>query len=114
MTTERVLPIFTWPKFQPEEMLGDPTAKLCVIGGAAANVGFPAWLAWIVQVPGAISSAVDPVTVQTVGVFEIKATGRPELDVAVNGSGMLAPTSGTTAVTGEKAIVWVAALTVKL
>ena len=42
----------------------------------------PAWLAAMVQVPGATIVTVVPVTVQTVPVLELKLTGRPELAVA--------------------------------
>jgi hypothetical protein len=38
----------------------------------------------MVQVPAANSEAVDPETVQMVGVVELKLTGSPELAVAVS------------------------------
>jgi hypothetical protein len=77
--------MFAVPKFWPVSGLTDSTVKLCVTVGAAAYVTLsPGWLAWIVQVPAEISVAVEPETVQTEGVVDVKLTGRPELAVAVN------------------------------
>ncbi len=49
----------------------------------------PVWLAWMVQVPAASSEAIDPDTVHTAGVVEVKLTGSPELAVAVSVKAML-------------------------
>jgi hypothetical protein len=46
----------------------------------------------MVQVPAAISVAVEPETVQMAGVVDVKLTDRPELAVAVNPT----PTDGLT------------------
>ena len=43
----------------------------------------PSWVAVMVQVPAARVVRLDPVTVQSAGVPERKATGRPEVAVAV-------------------------------
>ena len=65
---------------------------LCDTGGAALNVGLPAWLAAIVQVPPIIVVTVALLTVpvsvltpteQTPSVLEVKLTNRPELAVAL-------------------------------
>ena len=53
--------------------------------GAVAYALFPGWFALMVQVPLATKlNAPDEVTAHTAGVAELKATGRPELTVAVN------------------------------
>ncbi len=82
------LPIFTAPKFVPATGLTDSTVKLCATVGAGANVTpSPGWLAWIVQVPAEVSIAVEPETVQTEGVVDVKLTGRPELAEAIKATG---------------------------
>ncbi len=106
-------PIFAVPKFWPVSGLTDSTVKLCVTVGAGAYVTpSPGWLAWIVQVPAEISVAVEPETVQTEGVVEVKLTGRPELAVAVNaiGTDVLIACAGT----APKVIVWAARLAARL
>jgi hypothetical protein len=60
------------------------TAKLCTTDEAAAYTGLPAWLAWMVQVPKAISEAVEPEIVQMAELDDVKLTASPELAVAVN------------------------------
>ena len=47
----------------------------------------PAWLATMVQVPAATSVSVVPLTVQVLGVVELKVTARPELALAASGGG---------------------------
>ena len=74
-------------------------------------MAFPAWLASIVQVPGATIVTVLPVSVQAAVVVLLKATGRPELAVAdtVNGGSPKALFASA-----AKVIVWLALPTVKL
>ena len=60
------------------------TVKLWVTTAAAAYTALPGWAAWIVHVPAASSDAIEPETVQMVGVEEVKMTDSPELAVAVN------------------------------
>jgi hypothetical protein len=52
----------------------------------ALYAALPAWTALIVQVPAATKVAVVPLTVQMDGVFDVKLTVRPELEVAVSAS----------------------------
>ena len=47
----------------------------------------PACVAWIVQLPAAASVTVEPDTVQTGAVCELKLTGKPELAVALTAKG---------------------------
>ena len=47
----------------------------------------PAWVAWMVQAPAAISVTVAPETVQTGAVVEAKLTARPEEAVALTVNG---------------------------
>ena len=56
----------------------DVTWKLWLTGVAAAKFALPACVAWIVQVPVATSATVEPDTVQTGVVCELKLTGRPD------------------------------------
>jgi hypothetical protein len=60
------------------------TVKLLVTGAAAAYVLLPACEAVIEQVPTAMNVAVVPLTVQVCGVSDAKATGSPELAVAMS------------------------------
>ncbi len=60
-----------------------PTVKLCDTDGAALYVALPAWSALIVQVPVDTRWTVEPLTVQTPVVVELKVTVRPELAVAL-------------------------------
>jgi len=66
-------------------MVGPTTVKLCVTGGAAAQLAFPACGAVIEQVPAATLVTVLPEIVQTLGVVEAKLTGSSELAVAAIG-----------------------------
>ena len=75
---------------------GDVNVMVCAINGAAATVNefvtgvaavklaLPAWLAVMLQVPAATSVTVLPLTVQTLAVFDVKLTARPELAVATS------------------------------
>ena len=47
----------------------------------------PAWLALTVQVPAATSVSVLPLTVQTLGVVDVKDTVRPDVEVAASAAG---------------------------
>jgi len=47
----------------------------------------PAWLASTTHVPTATSVSAVPLTVQTLGVVDVKVTGRPELAVATSTGG---------------------------
>jgi hypothetical protein len=58
------------------------TAIFWVTCGAWAKVEFPAWLAAMVQVPGATAVTVLPLTVQMPGVVLLNVTARPELALA--------------------------------
>ena len=49
---------------------------------AGWKLAFPGWSAAIEQRPVAAKMAVLPVTVQMLGVIDVKLTGRPELAVA--------------------------------
>ena len=55
-----------------------------VTGVAAVKLALPAWLAVMLQVPAATSVTVLPLTVQTLAVFDVKLTARPELAVATS------------------------------
>ena len=46
-------------------------------------MALPGWSALIVQVPVVTSVTVEPLTVQTAGVVELKVTARPEEAVAL-------------------------------
>jgi hypothetical protein len=59
------------------------TVKPCVTGRAAAKFALPAWLAVIEQAPTATMVTVEPDTVQTAVVVDVKETARPEDAVAV-------------------------------
>ena len=59
------------------------TLKLRLTGVAAAKLEFPAWVAWMVQVPSAMNMTAVPDTVQTDCVVEVKVTGSPEVAVAL-------------------------------
>ena len=50
-------------------------------------MALPAWLALMVQVPGATRVSVLPLTVQMPVVVEVKLTARPELAVAASAGG---------------------------
>lgn len=63
------------------------TVKLCNTAAAAAKFWSPAWLAATVHVPLVNNDKVVPVTLQTLGVVEAKATGRPEEAVATRVAG---------------------------
>jgi hypothetical protein len=78
------VPPTDWAAIAPKVMVCDFafTAKLWETGAAALYEPLPAWVAWMVQVPVAISEAVVPETEQTAGVVEAKLTGRPEVAVA--------------------------------
>ena len=66
----------------------DVTWKLWFTGVAAAKLALPACVAWIMQVPVVTSVTIEPDTVQTDVVCELKLTGRPdEADaLTVNGA----------------------------
>jgi hypothetical protein len=81
-----VVPTLTDPKMVPGE-LTVAIVKLCVtVKAGPYTTPSPAWVAWIVQIPGARREAAEPETEQIVGVVEAKLTGRPELAVAERGS----------------------------
>ena len=63
------------------------TVKARVTGVATPYVGFPACVAVIEHVPTATRVNVEPATVQTAGVFDVKATVRDEVAVAVRENG---------------------------
>ena len=56
----------------------DVTWKLWFTGVAAAKLALPACVAWIMQVPVAVRVTVEPDTVQTSVVCELKLTGKPD------------------------------------
>ncbi len=62
------------------------TANDCCTPRAAAKRSSPAWEAITVQVPTAARVTVDPETVQTDGVPELKDTARPEVAEADRGT----------------------------
>src|SRR5689334_6403724 len=63
---------------------GTATKKLCVTGDAAVKALLPAWVALMLQVPGASVVNWPPaVIVQTLVVWLVNVTGRPDVDVAV-------------------------------
>ena len=66
----------------------------------------------MVQVPTEISVTVEPETVQTEKVVDLKLTGRPELAVAVSaiGTDVLIACAGI----ARKVIVWAAKLAARL
>jgi hypothetical protein len=94
----------------PASETGEVTEKDCVIGGAAENEPFPAWLATIVQAPCIKRVTVFPLTVQFAGVVELRLMASPELAVAVMVKG--ADPIGKLG-NGAKVMVCVAWLTVK-
>ena len=65
----------------------DVTWKLWLTGVAAAKLELPACVAWIVHWPVATNVTVDPDTVQTSVVCELKLTGRPDEADALTGNG---------------------------
>ena len=58
------------------------TVNVLVTVTAALYVALPAWFALRLQVPGASSISVLPLTLQTAGVSVVIVTARPELAVA--------------------------------
>lgn len=56
-------------------------------GAAAENTVLPAWLAVTLQLPTLMRLSTVPLTVQTVGVVELKLTARPEVAVATRAAG---------------------------
>ena len=76
------------------------TVMFCVTCVAALKLAFPAWSAVMMQVPAERALTVEPLTVQTAGVVELKITARPEVAVAL--AVVLPPTAS---VAGEKDIV---------
>ena len=66
----------------------DVTWKLWLTGDAAAKLALPACVAWIVQVPAATSVTVEPDTVQTSVVCELKLTGKPDEADALTENGV--------------------------
>ena len=74
-----------------------PIAMFCVTWEAALKFALPAWSAAMVQVPAERALTVEPLTLQTAGVVELKATARPEVAVVL---AVLAPP--TARVAGEK------------
>ena len=56
----------------------DVTWKLWLTGVAAAKFALPACVAWIVQLPAATSVTVEPDTVHTSVVCELKLTDKPD------------------------------------
>jgi hypothetical protein len=88
--------------------------KLCITGGAAAKIAFPAWSALTVHVPlemGVIVAPWVPLDVQTAGVVVVKVTANPIDDVALTVSG---PWSSSRSSIGGKVIVCEPLVTVKL
>src|SRR5438445_4147884 len=71
----------------------------------------PACVARMVQVPTATSVTVEPDTVQTEVVCELKLTGKPELAVALTVNGALPNNRFASA---PKVMVWLACVTWKL
>ena len=63
------------------------TVKLWDTDGAALNEPLPACVAWIVQVPAATNVTVEPLTVQTAGVWLAKLTANPDDAVALRAKG---------------------------
>jgi hypothetical protein len=61
--------------------------KLSFTDGAAVYTAFPACVAWIVHGPAETSVTVDPDTVQTAVVCELKLTANPEVAVALTVKG---------------------------
>ena len=62
-------------------------------------MALPACVAWMSQVPAMRNEAVLPESVQTVGVTELRVTGRPELELALSAScdkAYLVPVTGVT------------------
>ena len=77
---------------EPNEMLcgARVTLKLRTTDAAALNVSSPAWSAWTVHVPTAISVIVAPFAppaVHTAGVVVVNVTASSEVDVAVTVTG---------------------------
>ena len=66
-----------------------PTVNACTTGVAAAKPALPAWLALMLQVPSATSVKLLPLTVQTPGVVDARATARLALLVATKAGGGL-------------------------
>jgi len=87
------------------------TWKLWFTGVAAAQVVLPACVAWIVQVPTDTSVTVDPDSVHTGVVCELKLTARPEVAVALTGKAAVPNGSFESA---PKVIVWLPCVTWKL
>ena len=63
---------------------GGVTVKLWFTADAAAKFVLPIWVAWTVQVPGVNRVTVEPETVQTELVWELKLMGRFEDAVAAS------------------------------
>src|ERR1039457_1046801 len=85
----------TWFERAPKVMVWLPpgvTWKPWFTGVAAAQLGLPACVAWIVQVPTETSVTVAPDTVQTDVVCELKLTGKPELALALTANGAVPKT----------------------
>ncbi len=74
-------------------------------------MALPAWLAWIVQVPVVTRWTVEPLTVQTPVVVELKLTARPELAVALT---LKSAAPSCLSARAPKVIVWLALVTLKL
>jgi hypothetical protein len=87
------------------------TEKLWLTGVAAAQLAFPAWVAWMVQVPAATSVTVLPDTAHTGEVWELKLTVRPDEAVALTVKGAVPRAWLANA---PKVIVWLPAVTEKL
>jgi hypothetical protein len=85
------------------------TLNDCVTGAAALTLALPAWLAAIVQVPRLTKVTVEPDTVHTEVVLELKVTGKPALLVADTENG--AAPSGCPG-SAAKLMVWVSIETV--
>jgi hypothetical protein len=63
------------------------TVKLRVTGVAATQFVFPAWVAWMLQVPAVNRATEFPEIEHTVWVVEAKLTGKPEVAVALTVNG---------------------------
>jgi hypothetical protein len=80
-----------WLESAPKLMVWVPavTWKLWLTGTAAAQLAFPACVAWMVQAPMATSVTVAPDTVQTAVVVEEKLTASPDDALALTPNGAL-------------------------
>ena len=78
---------------------------------AAAQFVLPAWIAWMVQAPTDSSIIVEPDTVHTAEVVEVKLTARPEEAVALSAGGVVPSAALASA---GKVMLWPPCVTRKL